>query len=201
MRMIDKRAGLCYTARNLFYPEARKARGKGMRLLFVIDQQDHAGCTRTTVRNSARAIIIKKTLAAMVRSAKYGFYKFPGGGIENGESPVEAMIRETREESGLVVKAGSVREYGYVHRVQRSGYEMGLRFVQDNFYYLCEAEENAVAQRLDEYEKEEGYALEFVDPDAAIRANRTAPVENAFERTMIEREARVLELLKAEGLI
>ncbi|MCI8424028.1 MAG: NUDIX domain-containing protein [Lawsonibacter sp.] len=56
----------------------------------------------------------------MIYSAKYNYYKFPGGGIENGENPVDAMIRETREELGLVVLPDTVKEYGYVHRIQRS---------------------------------------------------------------------------------
>ena len=49
----------------------------------------------------------------MIHSLKYDYYKFPGGGIENGENPVEAMIRETREEAGLVVKpeTSEVRSY------------------------------------------------------------------------------------------
>ena len=45
------------------------------------------------------------------------YYKFPGGGIERGEDPVEAMIRETREESGMIVIPETITEYGYVHRV------------------------------------------------------------------------------------
>ena len=91
-----------------------------MRLLFEMDKKDDTGCTRTYVRNSARSIIIKDKKIAMVHSLKYVYYKFPGGGIEQGESPVNAMIRETREETGLVVKPETVREYGYVHRIQRS---------------------------------------------------------------------------------
>ena len=57
----------------------------------------------------------------MIHSLKYDYYKFPGGGIENGENPVEAMIRETREEAGLVVKPETVKEYGYVRFTSRGG--------------------------------------------------------------------------------
>ena len=32
----------------------------------------------------------------MIHSLKYDYYKFPGGGIEDGESNEEALIRETR---------------------------------------------------------------------------------------------------------
>ena len=74
-----------------------------MRLLFEMDKKDYIGCTHTFTRNSARSIIIKNGKIAMIHSRKYDYYKFPGGGIENGEDPIEAMIRETQEEAGLIV--------------------------------------------------------------------------------------------------
>lgn len=90
-----------------------------MRLLFEMDLHDYADCTHNFVRNSARSIIIRHKKVAMIHSLKYDYYKFPGG-IEGAESPVDAMIRETCEEAGLVVKPETVQEYGYVHRIQRS---------------------------------------------------------------------------------
>lgn len=136
----------------------------------------------------------------MIRSLKYDYYKFPGGGIENGESPVEAMIRETQEEAGLIVIPETVREFGYVHRVQKSDTDPTERFVQDNYYYLCKAKDIVTAQRLDDYEAEESYRLAFVDPETAIKANRSVK-ESPYNPMMFEREARVLEMLMAEGVI
>ena len=169
-----------------------------MRLLFDMDLHDYDACTHSFVRNSARSIILRDGKVAMIHSLKYDYYKFPGGGIENGESPVDAMIRETREEAGLVVIPESVREYGYVHRIQKSDSDPTECFVQDNFYYLCSALDDTVSQELDGYEAQESYRLEFVDPQTAIRKNRSA-VNTPYNRMMFEREARVLELLIAEG--
>ena len=118
--------------------------------------------------------------------------------MEPGESQKETLIRETREESGLTVIPESIREFGYVHRVQKSDeaweYE---RFVQDNYYYLCEAEPGAKGQVLDDYEAEERFTLEFVSPGEAIRTNRYA-FHGPKDQVMLEREARVLELLMEE---
>ena len=50
----------------------------------------------------------------------------------------------------------------------------------------------------DNYEAKENYRLEFVDPQSAIRKNRSA-ANTPYNRMMFEREARVLELLIAEG--
>ena len=169
-----------------------------MRLLFEMDKKDHADCTRSFVRNSARSVIISDKKVAMIHSEKYDYYKFPGGGIEAGEDPIEAMIRETREEAGLVIIPESVREYGIVHRVQKSDKDPDVRFIQDNFYYLCAAEEDAVSQNLQGYEAEEGYELVYVDPRVAIEKNRNIG-KSPYSPTMFEREARVLEMLIKEG--
>ena len=171
-----------------------------MRLLFSMDLQDYDDCDRTFVRNSARSIILRGGKVAMIHSLQYDYYKFPGGGIEPGEDPVQAMIRETREEAGFVVAEESVRPYGYVHRAQRSDRDPREVFVQDNYYYFCDVQANAVAQTLDSYEAKERYTLEWVDPLLAISKNRSVR-ESPYNRMMFEREARVLELLLAEGCI
>ena len=171
-----------------------------MRLLFEMDKHDYDGCTRRFVRNSARSIIIRDGKVAMVHSLQYDYYKFPGGGIEPGEDPVAALIRETREEAGLVVVPETVREYGYVHRIQKSDSDPAEVFVQDNFYYLCSALDGAVSQQLDEYEAGEHYTPVFTDPHTAIRRNRM-DIRSPYNRTMFEREARVLEMLIAEGYL
>ena len=171
-----------------------------MRLLFEMDKKDYGKCTHTFVRNSARSIIIVNNKIAMIHSLKYDYYKFPGGGIESGENPIDAMIRETREESGLVVKPETIKEYGYVQRIQKSNLDETECFVQDNYYYLCEAEDCVVAQNLDEYEFAETFTLEFVNPETVIRKNRNV-TQTPYNQAMFEREARVLEQLMAEGLL
>ena len=171
-----------------------------MRLLFDMDLHDYENCTHSFIRNSARSIIIRDGKIAMIRSRKYDYYKFPGGGIEQDENPVEAMIRETREEAGLVVIPETVREYGYVHRIQKSDSDPTEAFVQDNFYYLCNAQDAVVSQELDSYESKENYTLEFVDPIVAIQKNRSVG-QSPYNHLMFEREARVLEMLIEEGYL
>ena len=171
-----------------------------MRLLFEMDKKDYGECTQTFSRDSARSIIIRDGRIAMIHSQKYDYYKFPGGGIENGENPVEAMIRETQEEAGLIVIPETVKEYGYVHRIQKSDHNPSECFVQDNYYYLCDAVDGLVSQNLDDYEKKESYQLEYIEPAFAIEKNRRVK-ESPYNPMMFEREARVLEMLLSEGLI
>ena len=170
-----------------------------MRLLFEIDKKDYEKCTHSFVRNSARSIIVLDKKVAMVHSLKYDYYKFPGGGIEKGEDPIDAMIRETREEAGLVVKPETVKEYGCVHRIQKSDQDDTECFVQDNYYYLCDVKEDRVSQCLDHYEAQETYILEFVAPEIVVKKNRSV-IDSPHDPIMFEREAKVLELLIAEGM-
>ena len=171
-----------------------------MRLLFEMDKRDYDHCTHKFVRNSASSIIISDKKIAMIHSLKYDYYKFPGGGIEGEESPVDAMIRETREEAGLLVKPETVKEYGYVHRIQKSDNDASECFIQDNYYYLCDVESGVASQRLDNYEAAENYTLEYIEPFIAIRKNRNV-LNSPYNPAMFEREARVIEMLIDEGLL
>ena len=171
-----------------------------MRLLFEMDKKDYCGCTHSFARDSARSIIIRDGKIAMIHSLKYDYYKFPGGGIEPGESVIDALIRETAEEAGLTVILESIREYGYVHRIQKSMVEDDEYFVQDNYYYICDAEDGVRPQKLDDYESDEHFTLEYVIPETAMLSNRTKD-HGPTDPVMLEREARVLEMLLSEGLI
>ena len=143
-----------------------------MKLLFEIDKKNYDNDGKAFIRPSARAIIIKDNKIYMVHSIVYDYYKFPGGGIEKDESNIDALIRETKEEAGLVVIKDSIKEYGYVHRIQKAndpGYSI---FIQDNYYYICDVEKNILEQQLDDYENFEQFTLELVDPRIAIDINR-----------------------------
>ena len=73
-------------------------------------------------------------------------------------------------------------------------------FVQDNYYYLCSAKEECVSQKLDDYENEEKFTLEFVSIENALNVNYTHPhgeISNVYKK-MIERDTKVLEMLLEE---
>ena len=172
--------------------------GKNMRLLFEIDLKNYDKNGKVFKRPSARAIIIKNNKIYMVHSLLYDYYKFPGGGIEKQESNLDALVRETAEEAGLIVIKESIKEYGYVHRIQKAKDEGYSMFVQDNYYYLCDVEDKTIDQKLDDYEDYEKFTLELVDPMVAIHANRNVD-HGPKKKEMVEREAKVLDILINEG--
>ncbi|MDO4460002.1 MAG: NUDIX domain-containing protein [Clostridia bacterium] len=169
-----------------------------MRELFEIDLKDYEENYKVFRRPSARAVIIQGDKIALVYSGKEKYFKFPGGGIHDDEDKTEALIREVKEETGLIVKPETIREFGSVKRRQKSNTSENTVFEQENFYYFCDCEDNITEQNLDAYEKEAGFTLKIVTLDEAIKVNGEYRSEVFFNEIMIKREKRVLELLKGE---
>ena len=168
-----------------------------MELLFEIDKKDYDPNGEVFSRPSARAIIIQDGKIAVIYSRKNQFYKIPGGGVESGEDNITAMIREVKEEVGLTVKPETIKEFGYVHRIQRGKHEPV--FIQDNFYYLCSVEDGQELPQYSDAEKREEFVPVFVDLTEAIRVNEEYVKENSLD-SMIERELRVLKIIQEKQL-
>lgn len=50
-------------------------------------------------------IVKSKRILLLRRKVGFRVWEFPGGGIEFGESPEDAAVRESNEETGLTVKS------------------------------------------------------------------------------------------------
>ena len=169
-----------------------------MKRLFTIDLKDYNPEWPHSTRPSVRAIIEREGKLALVHNGKFDYYMFPGGGIEEGESHEEALIREVKEESGLVVIPESIREFGSALRLSKSSHFENTIFEQENYYYKCEVQEQVEATKFDVHEIEEQYSLVFVTPEEAIRKNRQDDHGEENGGVWIERETRVIELLMGE---
>ena len=168
-----------------------------MEQLFEIDLHDYEVGDSVFSRPSARGIIFDDCgRIALVYSQKEKYYKFPGGGIHQDEDKKEALIREVKEETGLIVIPDSIEEFGSVLRRQKSNISPNTIFEQENFYYLCKVEKEIAKQNLDDYEAEAGFILKFVCLDEAIDTNSKYKTEDYFNEIMIKRETRLLQLIK-----
>ena len=57
------------------------------------------------IRFCVRVLLFNdKDEICVVKSEKYGYMQLPGGGIEDGESIIKALCRETEEETGFLIK-------------------------------------------------------------------------------------------------
>lgn len=165
-----------------------------MKPLFTIDMKDYTDKDDRLIQPASRGIIWKGDELALIRSVKYGYYKFPGGGLEDGESLTDALIREVREESGLEVIPESIRLYGMSKRIEKG--DWGYILDQDSYYYLCEVTGRTFRQELGKHEKEAKFVLEYVDPQTAVDANEEYLDTNS--KVAIDRDNRVLKMLAAD---
>ena len=165
-----------------------------MRELFQMDRQDYRPDGKVYERPSARAIILKDGKVLLNYLSKHDCYEFPGGGIEAGETPESALVREVAEETGQVVIPESVREFGIVLRRQQDSRDPDGIFEQKNYYYLCDVTGETVPRKPDEHEILDGEEPVWVEDLAVpVRWNR-----EAFERfgePFMQREMRVMEMV------
>lgn len=134
----------------------------------------------------------------MIYSSKNGDYKFPGGGVDGGESYKETLVREIQEECGAGVtrieqEFGRVVEYS---AALDDGYDV---FKMTSIYYLCHIDMVFGEQDLDQYEKELGFGPVWVDIDMAIRSN-TSLLQSHHQHIprWTKRDTLVLEQVKEQ---
>ncbi len=146
-------------------------------------------------RKAVRALIIKDDKVLMVETNK-GDFKFPGGGIEDGEGHEETLRREVEEETGFIVskirgKLGEITE----RRIDK--YEAGSIFQMSSYYYLCQLAEEQGLQHLNAYEKALDFCPRWIAIDEAIVANEQSMARwGEKANRWVYRETIVLQELK-----
>lgn len=87
-----------------------------------------------------------------------GIYKIPGGGVENNESLLDTLCRETLEETGLVVIRDSVREIGDVLELRRDLLKK-ITNMSAVLFLFCDVEEGQQHTHMTLSEIEKGSIL------------------------------------------
>lgn len=94
-------------------------------------------------REAVRAVILEENKVLMLLSTLNGDYKFPGGGIEKGESHKFALLRETLEETACSIlmneKFIEINEYD---EGQVEGFDVFHMFSTYYFASLIEKKDN-----------------------------------------------------------
>jgi len=163
-----------------------------MKKLITLDAKNYNENAKHIIREAVRGIIVKDGKVALVKSLKMNHYKFPGGGIEDNESHKDTLIREVREETGLVVKENTIKECGCIHELRKSIYSDDV-FEQFSYYYYANVEDIELNQILDDNEKKLQYVLEWANPKEAYDIN--AELAKDYANKFLLRETFILEML------
>lgn len=134
----------------------------------------------------------------MIYSSNVGDYKFPGGGVDEGESHAQALCREIQEECGITVahigtEIGAVIEYDIPVEKDFDIFKM------TSHYYRCDVQGGFGIQKLDDYEQDLGFKPIWIDIDDAIQQNQ-ALLESDMSPDWLRREIFVLEYIHQELL-
>lgn len=156
----------------------------------TIDRKDYREGGSVYRRTAARGILRRGNQFLLVTTHR-GEYKFPGGGLEEGETLEEALVREVREETGYAVQKSSIQKYGVVKEFRKGTTADILEM--DSHYFLCEADGSAGEQALDRYEEQDGFRAVWVPLEEALQKNRT--LFGCRECPWVERDSRVMECL------
>ena len=130
------------------------------------DQYDFNGIIKA--RKIVRAIVLDEqnriALTKINNNDKFGlrdYYELPGGGVQKGETLIEALRREMEEEIGCHIE--NIKEIGkvidYYNLIQRENH---------NYFYLVKVKDR-VPSRLEPEEIERIEAIVWVRIDEAIR--------------------------------
>ena len=155
-----------------------------------LDLQDYQEGGTVFKRKAVRGIV-RRGEKYLVIHGKYGDYKFPGGGMKEGEELQDTLIREVQEETGFKVIPGSIKDYLLVHEKRRGEPEDLLEM--DSWYYFCQVEENAGERCLDEYEQEYDYQVSWMALPEIIQKNES--VDNFTHIPWVVRETLVMRKL------
>ncbi|MBQ4523749.1 MAG: NUDIX domain-containing protein [Lachnospiraceae bacterium] len=162
-----------------------------MNTIFTLDHKDYEEEMSLVERYAVRALICKNGLWAMQKSAA-GDYKIPGGGVEEGESFEEALVREVREETGLIVIPDSIREIGEVQEIRKDSFEQDKKYIAHSLHYFCEVKEEVTETSMTENELNRGYTFHWERLDNIIQNN-----EEVQKEMWTIRDTKFLKWLKS----
>ena len=164
-----------------------------MKTVITCNKKDYDQLPHRTI-NAVKAVISVDGKVGLIHFAKENLYDFPGGGIEDGETITEALIREIKEEAGATVKPLSIKEfepgkYLTIYKESPSSIIIERYFS----YYFCDVEGEFTNTQRTEHEIETGQQFVFVSIDEAIAANEIHIQKGPH---WVENPTYVLRLLK-----
>lgn len=153
--------------------------------------------TTTITRKAARAIVLNGENILLMYTKRYHDYTLPGGGVDEGESIIDGLKRELKEETGAHA-ISNITEFGC--------YEEFRPWYKDNadvmhmlsYCFTCTIDKTLKAAQLEDYEIQNGMEPKWVNIHQAIKHNENTIANSNKKGLSIIRETFLLKQIVIE---
>lgn len=138
------------------------------------------------LRKAARSIVTRGNKIALIHVKNKGFYKLPGGGIDEGENIMEALERELIEELGCKVKV--IEEIGMTIEFRGS-----MKLLQISYAFVGEFIKDLGTVSYTEKEITEGCEFLWINVNKALELiEKSKPIDQSGW-FIVERDLKILK--------
>lgn len=152
-----------------------------MKLLTCFDEKNYSHTTKILEKTNIRGIVCIDGKLAMQRGND-GVYKIPGGGAEPGESNIETLRRELREEVGLVLVEDCLIELGEIIETRRDIFDEDTKYIAHSYFYACKVTDERLPITPTASEIKKGYQPVWVTPEEIYETNTRLGKDPWIER-------------------
>lgn len=159
-----------------------------MKLLIHIEDRPIAKEDKIWKREASRGVVFdKEGLMPLMFVSKFNYHKLPGGGIEKGETQIDACKRELIEETGCEVEID--KEIGIVTEFR----PFMDNLFQTSYCFLGRIISKERSFNLDQAEIDEGLKLTWVTLSEAISILKSDKPKNHEGEFILKRDLAFLE--------
>lgn len=139
----------------------------------------------TKMKRAARTVIIDENEMTAVIDVRGGeYYKIPGGGIEEGETEIEAAKREALEEAGSVVEI--IEKIGDHEFIDQNPQYEGM--IHHSICFLAKKTGEHEDPSFDEWEKKNRFKLLWVSFEEALKLFASSNTNDLFGKEINKRD-------------
>jgi ADP-ribose pyrophosphatase YjhB (NUDIX family) len=155
---------------------------------------------RIFTRKATRAIVIKGDEILLLYTKRYHDYSLPGGGVDDGESIIDGLIRELKEETGAH-NVKNIQAFG-MYEEYRPWYKNDFDIIHMQSYcFVCSIDEELLEPELESHEINNGMHPVWKNIHEAILHNEETIAKSEKKGLSIERETFLLKLIVKELLV
>ncbi|MCG7564034.1 MULTISPECIES: NUDIX domain-containing protein [Pseudoalteromonas] len=148
-------------------------------------------------RPATRAIITRQSQILLLYTQRYDDYTLPGGGVDEGESLTDALVREVKEETGArsvtnIAPFGIYEEYQHWYKPDYDNVHIV------SHCYQCEICGEFDEPEMEHYEVSNGMQPQWVEITEAIAHNEAVLANSDKQGQSLLRETRLLKLIAKE---